>query len=109
MLVFDDTNFEEQVLQSEKPVLVNFWGTRCMHCRAFMPEYEKIGTQYADRISIGKIEIGANRRTAFDQKVLGLPTVILYYKGNKAHILSGSHVTKENVEAMLDIFINSEQ
>ena len=65
--------FEKEVVQSEVPVLVDFWGPRCGPCLALMPHVETLGGKYGKKVKITKIDASKNRRLCLSLKVLGLP------------------------------------
>lgn len=82
--------FDKEVLQSNKPVLVDFWGPRCGPCLALMPEVEKLEKQYGDRVKITKIDASKNRRLCLNLKVLGLPTYLFYKEGKEIKRFGGN-------------------
>jgi thioredoxin 1 len=89
MIEVNKDNFESEVLQAEGTVLVDFWGTKCEPCKALMPDVERLAEQYGDKIKICKLNTTDNRRLAISQKVLGLPTFIIYKNGEKIKEISG--------------------
>jgi thioredoxin 1 len=96
--VIADT-FEKEVLQSEVPVLVDFWGPQCAPCLALMPQVEKLETSYEGRLKISKIDASKNRRLCLNLKVLGLPTFLFYRDGQEVDRLSGGTLKIEEIEA----------
>jgi thioredoxin 1 len=93
-------NFEEEVMKSKMPVLVDFWGPRCEPCKALMPHVEKLEEKYGDRVKFCKLDTSKNMRLAISQKVMGLPTLIVYKNGQKADEVT-KNVTIEMVEEMI--------
>ncbi len=87
MLEINAENFEAEVLKSDKPVLLDFWGTKCEPCKALMPAVEKLAEKYGDKIKFCKLNTAENRRLAISQKVLGLPTIAMYKDGSKVEEL----------------------
>lgn len=77
-----DAAFDGDVLQSEKPVLVDFWAEWCGPCRMMTPILEEIAGQYADRLKIVKLNVDENPQTAAHYRVRGIPTLILFRKGD---------------------------
>ena len=73
-------DFDQKVVQAshQQPVLVDYWGPRCGPCRKLMPWVEKLADEVADTASIVKLNTAENRRLAIDQRVMGLPTFVLY-------------------------------
>jgi thioredoxin 1 len=78
---FTDANFEQEVLKSEKPVLVDFWAPWCGPCRAVGPVVEELAEAYKGRVKVGKINIDDNPTTATAYGVMSIPTLILFNKG----------------------------
>jgi thioredoxin 1 len=92
-------SFEKEVVQSDKPVLVDFWGPRCAPCLALMPQVEGLGEKYGEKIKITKIDASQNKRFCLSLKVLGLPTYLFYKNGKEVDRLTGGNLTIEEIEA----------
>lgn len=90
--------FEKEVVQSEQPVLVDFWGPQCVPCLALMPQIEKLAQTYGDKIKITKIDASKNRRLCLQLKVLGLPTFLFYKKGEGVGRLTGQNLKIQDIE-----------
>ncbi|WP_422446673.1 thioredoxin TrxA [Thermoanaerobacterium sp. DL9XJH110] len=101
MIELNAENFEEEVIKSDRPVLVDFWGPRCEPCKALMPQVEKLEDKYKDRIKFCKLDTSRNIRLAVSQKVLGLPTLAIYKNGEKV-----DEVTREVTIQMVEEMIN---
>lgn len=99
MLELNKENFEELVLSSKGLVLVDFWSPKCEPCMELMPEVVELAGQF-DSVQFGKVNILENRRLAIGQKVMGLPTIVIYKDGEKAAELS-KDFTIEDVAAKL--------
>src|SRR4028118_382618 len=78
---FSDANFEQEVLGSSQPVLVDFWAEWCGPCRMLAPTIEKIANDYAGRVKVGKVDTDSNRETAMKYRIDSIPTVILFKDG----------------------------
>ena len=96
-----DTSFEQDVLQSANPVLVDFWAEWCGPCKAIAPALEEIGQQLEGKVKIVKINIDHNPATPGKFGIRGIPTVILY-KGGQVHAQKVGALTKSQLTAFLD-------
>ncbi len=79
--IFNDANFEEKVLKSEKPVLVDFYADWCGPCKMMGPVVEEIAKEYGDSVVVGKLNIDDNMITAQSYKVMTIPTLIVFKNG----------------------------
>jgi thioredoxin 1 len=80
-LEITDENFEELVLKSDKPVLVDFWAAWCGPCRMVGPVIEEISNEYSDKAVVGKVDIDSNQEYAAKYGVRNIPTVLVFNKG----------------------------
>lgn len=99
MLIIDKDNFEAEVVKSDLPVIVDFWGPQCAPCLALMPDIEKLAEEYEGKIKIGKLNSAENRRFCMSLKVMGLPTFLFYKNGECQTRLSGDEVTIDSIKA----------
>ena len=86
-----DTNFDDSVLKSDKPVVVDFWAPWCGPCRMMEPVLEEAATEWAAKISVGKVNVDENPATATKFDILSIPTILVF---------SGGQVVKKLVGAM---------
>ncbi len=98
MLEVTSETFAEEVLRSEKPVVVDFWGPRCAPCLALMPQVEQLESSCADKIKFVKVDASKNRRLCLDLKVLGLPTYLFYKNGEGIARLAGGEIKIQDIE-----------
>jgi thioredoxin 1 len=97
---FTDSNFEAEVLKSDKPVLVDFWAEWCMPCRMLSPTIEKIAKDYAGKVKVGKIDTDANRDVSMRYGISAIPTVILFRDGKVAQKFVGLRQEQEFKEVL---------
>lgn len=93
-------NFENEVLKSDIPVLVDFWATWCGPCRMLAPTVAEIAVEYEGKIKVGKVNVDEQPSIARDYRILSIPTLILF-KDGKAAATSVGFKPKEQIEAML--------
>ena len=89
--------FDQEVIGSDRPVVVDFWGPQCGPCLALMPEVEVLEQKYEDKVKMVKVEAPKNRRLCLELKVLSLPTYLFYKGGEEFDRLSGD-VTLKSIE-----------
>lgn len=103
-LTLTESNFEEEVLKSNKPVLVDFWAVWCGPCKMITPELEKIKKEMPDKIIIGKLNVDENREIAVKYNITGIPTLLLFKDGKEVKKLVGA-MAKDKILAEIDQFL----
>ena len=83
-LELTDENFEQEVVQSDVPVLVDFWAEWCMPCKMLAPTIDELADDYDGRIKVGKMDTDKARNTAMKFNIRAIPTVILFKDGQVA-------------------------
>ena len=96
-----DASFEQDVLQSPTPVLLDFWAEWCGPCKAIGPMLEELAGEYSGKVTIAKINVDENPKTPMRFAVRGIPTLILF-KNGKAEGQKIGAVRKADVSAFLD-------
>lgn len=96
-----DANFENDILKSGVPVLVDFWAEWCGPCRALAPKLEEVASEYQDKLKIVKIDIDANQESPVQYGVRGVPTLLLFKGGQVVEQLVGNH-PKDNITNMIN-------
>jgi thioredoxin 1 len=84
-----DSSFNAEVLQSEKPVLVDFWAPWCGPCRMVAPVVEAIAAKLTDTLKVVKINTDENQQTAADHQITGIPCLILFKQGKEVNRFVG--------------------
>lgn len=99
-LAFTDSNFENEVLNSEVPVLVDFYADWCGPCKMMAPVIEELSTQYEGKAKIGKLDVDQNGVTAQKYRVMSIPTILLIKDGKVVETVVGA-VPKQQLEAKI--------
>jgi thioredoxin 1 len=90
VLELRDETFDEQVLQAEGPVVVDFWAPWCGPCHTVEPILRQLEDEHGDRVKFGKLDIDQNLRTASRYEVLSIPTAILFEGGEPRETVIGA-------------------
>ena len=105
MLELTQGNFNKEVMESNRPVLVDFWAPWCMPCKIIAPAVEKIAEEMKDRIKVLKSNVDEAPEIATELSVLNIPTLILFKAGREVSRMMGVH-SKEAIEAKIRTFID---
>jgi len=100
-LHFTDANFKKEVLESNLPVLVDFWATWCGPCKMIAPFIEELAKEYAGRMKIGKVDVDVNSKVATQYGIMSIPTIIFFNKGKVMSQLVGA-VSKLDLKHKID-------
>ncbi len=85
-----DDNFENEVLKSDKPVLIDFWATWCGPCKTIAPIVEEIASEYNGKVKVGKLDVDNNQQTAIKYGVRSIPTLLVFKNGEVKETIIGA-------------------
>ena len=100
VVTFTDSNFDSEVLQSNIPVMVDFWAEWCGPCKMLAPTVDAVAEQYAGKVKVGKLNVDENS-TATRYNIRGIPTLLIFQGGQVKEQLVGSQ-PKSTIEKALD-------
>ena len=104
-IAVDDANFEQMVLQSKTPVLVDFWAPWCRPCLMVAPILDELAEEYSDRITIARVDVDQNPKTAASYQIMAIPTMLVFKKGEPVSQIVGfkpKAAIKRDLDAALD-------
>ncbi|WP_435275637.1 thioredoxin TrxA [Psychrobium sp. nBUS_13] len=96
-----DANFEQEVINAGRPVLVDFWAEWCGPCKMIAPILKEVAKEYGDKVTIGKLNVDQNTETAPKYGIRGIPTLLLFKDGNVAATKVGA-LSKTQLIEFLD-------
>ena len=100
---FTDANFQSEVLDSEQPVLVDFWAAWCGPCRAVGPTIEELAEQYDGAVKVGKLNIDENPQIPSGFGIYSIPAVLLFKDGKVVETLVGVQTKKRYEQALQQV------
>lgn len=95
-----DASFDQDVLQADKPVLVDFWAAWCGPCKAIAPVLEDLDAEYGDKFQIVKVNVDDNLETSARFGIRSIPTLFVFKNGEKVDTVVGSRPKSEFVELL---------
>lgn len=101
IIELNDSEFEAEVLKSEKPVLVDFWAPWCGPCKALAPVIDEISNDYSEKIKVGKVNVDDNPETSMKFGIRSIPTLIVFKDGEVFEQVVGA-VPKSEIEKVLE-------
>ena len=100
VLHFTDASFDTDVLKSDVPVLVDFWAEWCGPCQRLGPTIDQIAEEYKGKVRVGKVDTDSNQKTAMRYGISGIPTVLVFKKGELVKTLRGEQPKRAYKEAL---------
>jgi thioredoxin 1 len=95
-----DANFDAEVLQSQPPVLVDFWAEWCGPCRMIAPVIDALAEEYKGRVKVGKVDTDSNRSTAMRFSINAIPTILIFKGGQLVQRFQGGRGKREFAQAL---------
>jgi len=96
---FTDANFEEEVLKSDIPVLIDFWAVWCGPCKMIAPIIDEIANEYEGKVKIGKLDVDNNQEVSIKYGIRSIPTLLIFKDGKIVDTILGavpkSHITEK--------------
>lgn len=89
-ITITDENFDEEVVKSDKPVLIDFWATWCGPCKLIAPIVEELVDEYEGKAKIGKLDVDNNQQTAIKFGVRSIPTILIFKDGKLKDTIIGA-------------------
>ena len=99
-----DDNFQDEVLNSDLPVLIDFWAIWCGPCKMVAPIVEQLSTEYDGKAKIGKLDVDSNQQTSIKYGVRSIPTLLIFKGGELVETIIGA-VPKAKIVEKLESFI----
>jgi len=106
--IFTDKNWESEVLNSDLPVMVDFWAEWCMPCYMIAPAVEKVAEAYDGKIKVGKLNVDENPVTAGKYRVMAIPTLLFFNEGKLVDRIVGV-VSKKVIEDKIEKILEKEK
>lgn len=103
-ITLTDSNFEEEVLRSQLPVLVDFWAVWCGPCKVIAPIIEELAVEYDGKLKVGKLDVDENQQSAIKYGVRSIPTLLLFKNGKVESTIIGA-IPKDQIVQKLSVVL----
>lgn len=100
-LTFSDSNFKEEVLDSQMPVIVDFWAPWCGPCKIVSPTIDELAKEYEGKIKVGKINVDENPQAAGQYGIMSIPSIVFFKQGQPVKTMIGAQA-KENYKQEIE-------
>ena len=90
VIELNDSNFDDEVVKSDKPVLVDFWAEWCGPCKMIAPSVEKISEEYSDKLKVGKLDVDSNPNISSTFGIRSIPTLLIFKNGAPVYQIVGA-------------------
>ncbi len=104
LIEFTDANFEDEVLKSDLPVLVDFWAVWCGPCKMIAPLVDEIAKEYEGKVKVGKLDVDNNQQVSIKYGIRSIPTLLIFKDGKIADQIVGA-VPKSAITAKLNLYV----
>lgn len=105
-VTFTDSNFEQEVIKSDMPVVVDFWAQWCAPCRIVSPTIEELAKEYEGKVKVGKMNVDEHPNTPGSFGVMSIPTIMIFKNGQPAKTMIGAR-GKEDYKGAIDEVLGS--
>jgi thioredoxin len=102
---FSDSTWEQDVLKSDKPVVIDFWAEWCAPCRMMAPTIDALASEYDGKAKVGKLNVDENTEVSAKYQIRGIPTVLIIKNGEVAEQVVGV-TSKDNLSKLIDKHLN---
>ncbi len=104
--IFTDQNFQEEVLQSKMPVVVDFWASWCQPCRIVSPIIEELAKEYEGKVKVGKLNVDENPQNASKYGIMSIPSILFFKGGQPVKTMIGAQ-SKESYKSGIEEVLGS--
>lgn len=101
VITLTDSNFEEEVIKSDVPVLIDFWAEWCGPCKMIAPSINEIAADYKGKVKVGKLDVDSNQETTAKFRILNIPTLLFFKEGKVIEQILGA-VPKKRIVSTLE-------